>query len=76
MASGSFDQKIIIWDTIKGISLQTLTGHTNWVAGLVVLKNSNLVSCSGDQIKVWNVTNGALIRSNFMAVYNTNCVLP
>ncbi len=64
LASGSFDQKIIIWDTQNGKSISTLRGHTNWVGSLAVLSNTNLVSCSGDQIKVWNISsNGTLIKS-------------
>lgn len=40
LASGSFDQKIIIWDTQNGKSISTLRGHTNWVGSLAVLSNT------------------------------------
>ena len=66
LASGSYDQKIFIWDTINGKSVLILLGHTNWVGSLAVLNNTNLVSCSGDQIKIWNIiNNGTLIKSTF-----------
>jgi WD40 repeat protein len=46
----------------NGLLLNTLTGHTNMVLGLVALPNGNLASGSNDfTIKIWNPNTGSLL---------------
>jgi WD40 repeat protein len=62
MASGGWDQKVIIWDLSSYSIKYTLTGHTNWVNCLKRL-SSNLIA-SGDlngKIIVWNWLTGGRI---------------
>jgi WD40 repeat protein len=42
LASASTDKTIKIWNTVKGIEIRTLYGHTNW--SLVVLPDGTLAS--------------------------------
>ena len=48
LASGSGDYTIRLWDTTKGISTKTLSGHTNHVRCLAVLQDGTLASGSED----------------------------
>ncbi len=59
LASGSYDAKIKIWDTIKGIEIKTLTGYTDWVRSLAVLPDGFLVSCSDDK-KILLITSNTI----------------
>jgi WD40 repeat protein len=55
LASCSDDTRIKIWDTIKGIEIKTLTGHTNSVYSLAFLPDGSLASGSYDtRIKIWD----------------------
>jgi WD40 repeat protein len=64
LASGSYDTKIKIWDTIKGIEIKTLTGHTNSCYSLAVLSDGSLASGSRDEtIKIWDTIKGIEIKT-------------
>jgi len=52
LASGSSDTKIKIWDTIKGIEIKTLTGHTDWVWSLAVLPDGSFARYSLDLYRI------------------------
>jgi len=54
LASGSWDSKIKIWDTVKGIELKTLTGHSNPVYSLAVLSDGSLARGSYKTIIIWD----------------------
>ncbi|RNA20442.1 serine threonine kinase [Brachionus plicatilis] len=55
---------IIIRDSQNGLIKKKLVGHSNWVYQIIELPNGNLVSCSPDKtVKVWNISNGAVIKS-------------
>ena len=55
--SGAF-YSIKIWDRLTGACLQTLEGHTNWVIGLMLCTNGDLVSASSDcSLRVWRAGN-------------------
>jgi WD40 repeat protein len=54
LASGSVDKTIRIWDTVNGILLKILNGHTDYIHALAVLPNNTLASGSNDKtIKIW-----------------------
>ena len=54
IASASFDHSIKIWDLNQRQCIQTLTGHTDLVTGIIFHSNGYLISCSNDRsIKIW-----------------------
>ena len=56
-ASGSFDSTIKIWEIDTWNCVETLTGHTSNIIGLINLKVNGriaIASCSNDKnIKIW-----------------------
>ncbi|RNA23189.1 WD-40 repeat [Brachionus plicatilis] len=55
---------IIIRNSQTGLIKNKLVGHTFVVNQIIELPNGNLVSCSSDNtVKVWNISNSALIKS-------------
>ena len=66
MASGSQDKTIKIWNSLDGSLIRTLTGHTDAVFSLAVLRNGFLASGGGFDdctIKIWNTHTGSLERT-------------
>lgn len=65
LASGSFDEKILLWNVNDGQLIITLAGHTEAVLSVEFSKDGRyLVSCGDDSsVKLWNVAEGNLIRS-------------
>jgi WD40 repeat protein len=62
IASASEDNKIIIWNLKKGISLKNITRV--FVVGLLLYLNDSLISCSMyGEIKIWSISKGTLIKS-------------
>ncbi len=49
LLSGSWDKTIRIWDIETGQTLQTLTGHSDFVKSLVVLNSNSLLTASSDK---------------------------
>jgi len=50
----------------KGITLKTLTGHTDWVTLLVVLPDGSLASARASYdktIRVWDVSKGITLKT-------------
>jgi WD40 repeat protein len=61
LATGSYDQKIKLWDVTTGKETKTLSGHNGCVYGLAFRVDGKiLASASGDRtVKLWDVATGA-----------------
>ncbi|TPX66047.1 hypothetical protein SpCBS45565_g04723 [Spizellomyces sp. 'palustris'] len=65
LASGSRDKTLRLWDVSTGQCLFTLTGHDNWIRGVVFHPNGKyLLSGSDDKtLKVWDLKSGRCIKT-------------
>jgi len=59
LVSGARDKTIRMWDVTNGLCLFILTGHDNWVRGLLFHPGGKyLLSCSDDKtLRVWDIKN-------------------
>lgn len=54
IASASFDHTVKIWNLYYKSCIQTLNGHYNFVTGVILHSNGQLISCSNDKtIILW-----------------------
>jgi len=60
LATGSYDQKIKLWDVGTGKELKTLSGHNGCIFGLAFRPDGKiLASASADRtVKLWDVASG------------------
>ncbi len=65
LATGSYDQQIILWDAASGGQLRTLSGHSGAIFSLAFSPNGRfLVSASGDRtVKLWDVASGERLET-------------
>lgn len=65
LASGSRDKTIKIWDVSTGLCLITLTGHDNWVRGLVFHSGGKyLLSAADDKtLRVWDLRHRRCLKT-------------
>ena len=53
------DSTAIVWDVASSAQLCQMKGHTDWLKGVSILPDGNVVTCSDDKsVRVWNT--GAL----------------
>lgn len=60
LVSGSRDKTIRLWDSSTSVCLMTLTGHDNWVRGLIFHPGGGktIISCADDKtIRIWDYSN-------------------
>jgi WD40 repeat protein len=62
-SSGGADYTVRIWNLTTNTCKFILTGHTDGVYGLKQITSSILASGSYEQIKLWDITTGQLIRN-------------
>jgi WD40 repeat protein len=53
LVSGGGDNKITFWNVTTGEKIKTLTGHTDIVKSILLLKDGRLVSSSWYTIRIW-----------------------
>jgi WD40 repeat protein len=65
LATGSYDQQIILWNVATGAQLRTLTGHSGAVFALAFHPGGRLLaSASGDRTaKLWDTTTGERLET-------------
>lgn len=65
LASGSRDKTIKIWDVSTGLCVLTLTGHDNWVRGLVFHPGGKyLLSAADDKtLRVWDLRHRRCLKT-------------
>jgi hypothetical protein len=65
LAAGTTTGEIRLWDVASGFPLQTLWGHTNWVASVAFSPDGKtLASGSFDQtMRLWEVSTGKLLNT-------------
>ena len=65
LASGSRDKTIKIWDVSTGLCVLTLTGHDNWVRGLVFHPGGKyLLSAADDKtLRIWDLRHRRCLKT-------------
>ena len=76
IATGGYDQTIVVWDAISGQALRTLEGHNGPVFSVDFHPNRPiLASASGDRtVKLWNAESGARLDTLSQATKELLCV--
>jgi serine/threonine protein kinase len=63
--SASYDHTVKLWELDSQQLLRTFAGHGKWVQGLAVSRDGKWFLSGSDDIRLWNVESGELVRSFF-----------
>ncbi len=63
LASGSFDRTIRLWDVATGQELLMMLGHSEQVNSLTYSPDGQLLASAGEDIKIWQVETGKIIKT-------------
>ncbi|MFN7140642.1 MAG: c-type cytochrome domain-containing protein [Limisphaerales bacterium] len=76
LATGSYDQNIILWNTETGAQITKLTGHNGAVFGLAFRPDGKiLASASADRtVKLWNVARGERVETFSQPTKEVQCL--
>ena len=76
LATGSYDQKIKLWDTATAKEIKTLDGHNGAVFNLAFRPDGKiLASASADRtVKLWNVAKGERVETFSQPTKDMFCV--
>ncbi|KAF8837313.1 WD40 repeat-like protein [Paxillus ammoniavirescens] len=60
LISGSWDQKLIIWDLTSGEVEKELTGHTDWINSVAVAPDGSVIASGSEDstLRLWDGTTG------------------
>ncbi|KIK81514.1 hypothetical protein PAXRUDRAFT_753939 [Paxillus rubicundulus Ve08.2h10] len=60
LVSGSWDQKLIIWDLISGEVERELTGHTDWINSVAMTPDGSVIGSGSEDgtLRLWDGTTG------------------
>src|SRR5262245_44135752 len=63
LVSGSYDRRLIWWDTERGEPIRTVEAHGGWVRNLVAFPDGTHLASVGDDmlVKVWETATGRLV---------------
>lgn len=64
VVSASSGRTLRIWNLDTGGSLQTLTGHEDWISSIALLGKTQVISGSWDKtLKIWDMDTGQCLRT-------------
>jgi WD40 repeat protein len=65
IVSGSYDRRLLWWDSAAGSVVRTVDAHDGWVRDLVATPDGRCVVSVGDDmlVKVWEAETGRLVRT-------------
>ena len=65
LISGSYDGRLIWWDTSERTSVRTQEAHTKWIRNIVASTDGQLVASVADDMtcRLWDATTGQLIQT-------------
>src|SRR6185295_18275697 len=64
LVSGSYDGKLIWWDTAANKQIRTTDAHAKWIRKVIASPDGTLVASVADDMvcKLWDAASGKLVR--------------
>jgi WD40 repeat protein len=64
LVSGSYDGKLIWWDTAAGKTIRTTDAHAKWIRKVIASPDGKLVASVADDMlcKLWDASTGKLVK--------------